>query len=170
MASSGIDRRGLSEGIDLYGRPAWYRSAGNWLGWGACLFAVVIIAAPILSVLWGVIGRSVPNWHWSVITQSTTATGGGLSDEILGTLELVAGVGILAGLIGILSGVYLAEYATGSLGSLLRGASEVLAGVPSIVLGYVGYLALVIALNWKFSLAAALIVLSALTVPYIAKS
>ena len=94
----------------------------------------------------------------------------GLSDEIWGTLELVAGVGILAGLIGVLSGVYLAEYATGSLGSVLRGASEVLAGVPSIVLGYVGYLALVIALNWRFSLAAAVIVLSALTVPYIAKS
>ncbi|HUB69307.1 MAG TPA: ABC transporter permease subunit [Acidimicrobiales bacterium] len=161
---------GISEGLDLYGRPAWYRSVGNWLGWGGCIAAVLLIAAPIISVLWGIIARAVPTWQWSVLTESTTAAGGGLYQEILGTLELVAGVGILAGVVGVLSGVYLAEYASGALGSLLRGASEVLAGVPSIVLGYVGYLALVVALHWKFSLAAALMVLSALTVPYIAKS
>jgi phosphate transport system permease protein len=170
MALTEVETGGLSEGLDLYGRPAWHRSAGNRLGWGSCILAVVLIAAPILSVLWGVISRAVPHWHWSVLTEATTATGGGLSDEILGTLEIVAGVGILAGVVGILSGVYFSEYASGGFGSVLRGASEVLAGVPSIVLGYVGYLALVIALHWKFSLAAALIVLSALTVPYIAKS
>jgi phosphate transport system permease protein len=170
MATTNVEPGGLSEGLDLYGKPAWNRSVGSWLGWGGCLLAVVLIAGPIIWVLWGVIGRALPVWHWSVLTTSTTAAGGGLSDEILGTLEIVAGVGILAGLIGIMSGVYLAEYASGRIGSLLRGASEVLAGIPSIVLGYVGYLALVIALHWKFSLLAALIVLSALTVPYIAKS
>jgi phosphate transport system permease protein len=160
----------LSQNLDLYGRPAWYRVAANYLGWGACIAAVALIAAPILSVLWGVVGRAFPVWHWSVLTQETTAEGGGLSDEILGTLEIVAGVGVLAGLIGVSSGVYLAEYAKGTFGALLRSASEILAGIPSIVLGYVGYIALVVALHWHFSLGAALIVLSALTVPYISKA
>jgi phosphate transport system permease protein len=156
--------------LDLYGRPAWYRSAGNYLGWGACLVAVALIGAPLISVLWGVIGRAVPVWHWSVLTQGGSGQGGGLANEIVGTLLIVAGVGIMAGAVGVLSGIYLSEYARGRTGSVLRGASEVLAGIPSIVLGYVGYIALVIGLHWQYSLGAALIALSALTVPYIAKS
>jgi phosphate transport system permease protein len=160
----------LSAGLDLYGRPPWNRVAANYFGWGLCMLAVIIVVAPLISVLWGVIGRALPVWHWSVLTESTTATGGGLENEILGTLVIVVGVGILAGLVGILSGVYLAEYASGTFGAVLRGASEVLAGIPSIVLGYVGYIALVIALHWQYSLAAALITLSALTVPYISKA
>jgi phosphate transport system permease protein len=170
MSTTATGPGGLSEGLDLYGRPSWHRSVSSWVGWGCCILAVLLIAAPILWVLWGVIDRAVPVWQWSVLTSPTTAQGGGLSDEILGTLEIALGVGILAGVIGIMSGVYLSEYATGKFGSLLRAASEVLAGIPSIVLGYVGYLALVVALKWKFSLLAALIVLTALTVPYIAKS
>ena len=103
----------LSEGLDLYGRPPWSRLAGlPWLG-PVPRRRLLLVAAPLISVLWGVIGRALPVWHWSVLTEPTTATGGGLANEILGTLVIVAGVGILAGLVGILSGIYLAEYAKG---------------------------------------------------------
>src|ERR1700722_8044352 len=107
----------LSEGLDLYGRPPWGRVARGYLGWGLCGLALLLVAAPLASVLWGVIGRALPVWHWSVLTEATTATGGGLRDEILGTLEIVVGVGILAGLVGVLSGIYLAEYAHGRFGT-----------------------------------------------------
>ena len=68
------------------------------------------------------------------------------------------------------SGIYLAEYLPADRGQIVRGASEVLAGVPSIVLGYVGYVILVVQLHWGESLAAGLIVLSILVVPYVTKS
>ena len=133
--------------------------AKAYLGWGLCGLALLLVTAGLASVLWGVIGRALPVWHWSVLTEPTTATGGGLSDEIAGTLEIVVGVGILPGVVGVLSGIYLAEYAKGRFGALLRGVSEILAGIPSIVLGYVAYIALGIGLHWDFSLASALIAL-----------
>lgn len=68
------------------------------------MLAVLVLAAPLVSVLWGVIGRAVPVWHWSVLTQGLSGTGGGLVDLIVGTLVLVAGVGIVAGLVGVASG------------------------------------------------------------------
>ncbi len=159
-----------SEALDLYGRPSIVRRMSSWVGWGICMLAVLTIAAPLVWLLYGVISRALPVWRWSVLTEVGTGTGGGLANELVGTLVIVAGVGIIAGIVGVSSGIYLAEYAHGRLGSVLRAGSEVLAGIPSIVLGYVGFIALAVALHWQFSLAGALIVLSALTVPYIAKA
>ena len=103
------------------------------------------------------------------------AGGGGLRDQILGTLILMVGVLIIAGTIGVLAGIHLSEMATirksgKRRGGFLRTSSDVLAGFPSIVLGYVGYTALVVGLHWGYSLLAALIILSIMVIPYIAKT
>jgi phosphate transport system permease protein len=158
------------ERLDLYGQPSLGRRLRRAAGWGLCALAIGLIATPLVSVLWGVADRAVPAWRFSVIWQGASPTGGGLASEIVGTLLIVAGVLAVAGTVGVCSGVYLAEYATGRVGTVLRTGSEVLAGIPSIVLGYVGYFALVVGLHWGFSLAAALLTLSALTVPYITKT
>lgn len=147
-----------------------WRKAKNRLLWVACAIALALVVAPIVSVVWGVVRDAVPHWQWSVLTENQSGNGGGLLNAIEGTAVIVVGVLVIAGAIGIAGGVYLAEFAPQGKGQILRGASEVLAGVPSIVLGYVGYITLVVEFHWGFSLGAALIVLSALVVPYITKT
>jgi len=145
------------------------RRAKNTLVWSLCALSLALMAAPVVWILWGIVAKAVPHWQWSVLTTDQIGNGGGLLNAIEGTGVIVLGVLILGGGLGIAGGLYLAEYAPAGRGQLLRGASEVLSGVPSIVLGYVGYLSLVVALHWGFSLAAGIIVLSLLVVPYITK-
>jgi phosphate transport system permease protein len=132
--------------------------------------------APAAWLLLGVLARALPHWRWSVLWTTLTPTGGGLRDQILGTLILMLGVFVIAGTIGVFAGIHLAELARPrrrsgkASGGFLRTASDILAGFPSIVLGYVGYTALVVGLHWGFSLLSALIILSIMVIPYIAKT
>ncbi len=146
---------------------------GIYQGWS--YLALLLILGPAIWLVVGVVARAIPNWRWDVLWTNTEGNGGGLLNAILGTLLLIFGVLILAGSVGLLTGIHLAELSkprrSGRAGgTILRGATDVLSGFPSIVLGYVGYVALVVGLHWQFSLLAAWIVLSIMVIPYIAKS
>jgi phosphate transport system permease protein len=141
----------------------------------ATVVALVVVIGPAVWIVVEIVGRALPHWRWSVITTPLHQTSGGLSGPIVGSLLLMVGVLIVAGSIGVLAGIHLGEMVrprrsgkTG--GSLLRTASEVLSGFPSIVLGYVGYVALVVGLHWGFSFLPAVLILSMMVIPYIAKS
>jgi phosphate transport system permease protein len=136
--------------------------------------SLLVIAVPVVWVIVDIVARAVPHWRWSVLTTNTVGASGGLQNAIFGTVVLLVGVLVIAGTIGVLAGVFLAELAGvrrdgTQRGGLLRSATDVLSGVPSIALGLVGYLALVVGLHWGFSLMAALIVLSVMVIPYIAR-
>jgi phosphate transport system permease protein len=146
------------------------RKIANALFWAACFGCLVVVIGPTLWMLIGVVGRALPVFHWSVLVQNTEGQGGGLRNAIIGTVVLGLGVMLMGGSVSVLTGIFLSEFATGRTRSILRGAYEVLAGIPSIVLGYVGYLALVVYFGWGFSLAAGVLTLSIMTIPYIAKA
>ena len=134
------------------------------LGW----IALGLIATPAIWILVSVFHQAVPAFGWSLFTNRTN--GIGIQNALYGTLLLLLGVLIIAGGIGVAAGIYLAEYSGGRVQSSLRFFSEVLSGSPSIVVGYVGYLALVIGFHWGFSLFAAVLALSVLVLPYVVKT
>ncbi|WP_407685595.1 PstA family ABC transporter permease [Mycobacterium sp. HUMS_1102779] len=146
------------------------RRVADALFWAACLGCLALVVAPTLWMLIGVVGRAAPVFHFSVLVTDTEGNGGGLRNAIIGTAVLGLGVMLVGGTVSVLAGIYLSEFATGRMRSVLRGAYEVLSGIPSIVLGYVGYLALVVYFDWGFSLAAGVLVLSVMSIPYIAKA
>ena len=136
--------------------------------WGLGWIALGLIATPAIWILVSVFHQAVPAFGWSLFTNRTN--GIGIQNALYGTLLLLLGVLIIAGGIGVAAGIYLAEYAGGRVQSSLRFFSEVLSGSPSIVVGYVGYLALVIGFHWGFSLLAAVLALSVLVLPYVVKT
>jgi phosphate transport system permease protein len=146
------------------------RKIVNALFRACCFCCLALVIGPTLWMLIGVVSRALPVFGFSVLVQNTQGNGGGLRNAIIGTVVLCLGVVLVGGTVSVLAAIYLSEFATGRTRSILRGAYEVLSGIPSIVLGYVGYLALVVYFNWGFSLAAGVLVLSVMSIPYIAKA
>ena len=67
------------------------------------------------------------------------AVGGGMANAIVGSLELLAFASVIGIPIGVLGGVYLAEYGSARINSVLRFLADVLNGIPSITWGVVVY-------------------------------
>jgi len=147
------------------------RKIGNLIFWALCLIGLALVIVPTVWLVAGILTRAIPHFHLSVLwTQTTAAQAGGLLQPIIGTVTITLGAMIIGGTISVLTGLYLTEFAVGRHRGVLRGAYEVLAGIPSIVLGFVGYIALVVDLKMGFGLLPAVLIISVLTIPYITKS
>ncbi len=95
--------------------------------------------------------------------------GGGMANALVGTLILI-GLGSLLGVpVGILTGIYLAEYGDNPFASAVRFLADVLSGIPSIVIGVVAY-ALVVVPMKSFSALAGGVALGILMVPTITRT
>lgn len=148
-------------------RGVW-RSIKDQIFWGMCLLALAIIIVPSIWIVVGLLKDALPLLNLDLLMKTSDKFG--LQNAIYGTLVLSLGVLVIAGPVGIGAGLYLSEFAHPRTSSIMRFFSEVLAGVPSIVVGYTGYVLLAVHLHWGYSLLGALIALTALVTPYIAKT
>jgi phosphate transport system permease protein len=95
--------------------------------------------------------------------------GGGMRNEIIGTLVLV-GLGSLFALpVGLLAGIFLAEFASARTATSVRFAADILAGVPSIVVGVFAY-AIVVRPLLSYSAFAGGVALAIIMIPIVART
>ena len=140
------------------------------LGWAAAGLCFAGLAFGLLDIIWMVLRKGGASIEPSTFTTSTNGVSGGLWNAIEGTLVLTLGSVLFAGPIGMLVGIYLSEYAGRNFAKVVRYLSDVLVGVPSIVLGLFGYITMVLLLGWHFSVLAGAITLSIMITPYIART
>jgi len=96
-------------------------------------------------------------------------TGGGMANALAGTGILV-GLGSLIGLpTGIMAGIYLAEHGKNAFGSAVRFMADVLSGIPSIVVGVVAYVLVVLPMK-HFSALAGGVALAILMIPTVTRT
>ena len=100
------------------------------------LIPLVLIIVYVAGKGYGIVARNFPQFFTKALPLVTTNPGGGARPAIVGTILMTGAAALLAIPLGVLAAVYLNEYGgTGRLARVLRFFSEVMSGVPSIVMG-----------------------------------
>jgi phosphate transport system permease protein len=138
----------------------------------AAASAVVLVLVPLLAVFGYLVYKGIGSINWAFLTQTPRPpgeAGGGMANAIAGSV-LILGIGSVVGVpIGIGAGIYLAEFGQNRLGDLIRFTSDVLNGVPSIIVGIVAY-ALVVLSQGHFSALAGGAALAIMMIPTITRT
>lgn len=131
---------------------------------------VIVAIVPLGSILIEVVQNGISAINLEFLTASPgdiVSGGGGIGPAIQGTIVVVALASMIAIPIGVLSGIYLSEYAgSGKFGYLVRFFNSVMTGLPSIVIGIVGYVILVVTIG-AFNIMAGAVSLSIIMIPIV---
>ena len=138
----------------------------------ACAAAVAAALIPLGFILFFVLSRGVSSLDLAFFTQTPKPVGeagGGMANAIVGTLILIGMAATMAVPMGILSGIYVAEYRRSALASAIRFSADVLNGVPSIVIGIFAYTLAVLPFK-RFSAFAGALALAIMMIPIIIRT
>lgn len=108
-------------------------------------FALAII--PLVSLAWTVVERGAARFDVEFFTSSMrniVGAGGGAYHAIIGTLQITGLATLISVPIGIMTAIYLVEYARGPLAKAVTFFVDVMTGIPSIVAGLFAYAAFVV--------------------------
>jgi phosphate transport system permease protein len=119
-----------------------WRKFKSALASAIAFISAVLVITPLGLVFFYLVLKGASSVNWSFFTHLPApvgAVGGGMANAIVGSLELLALAGLIGIPVGVLGGVYLAEYGSAQINSILRFLADVLNGVPSITWGVVVY-------------------------------
>lgn len=124
-----------------------------------------IVVLCLVFIIGYILVKGLPSINWHFIFGPTTE--GGLSAPIVGTLYVIALTLLFVVPLGILSAIYLSEYASQNrLIDFIRYSLDSLAGIPSIIFGLFGVALFVIIIFKKASILAGSLTLVCLTLPF----
>lgn len=148
------------------------RALWNKIALGACYAAAGLVVLPLALILWHLIAKGLSGLtldFFLKMPKPVGESGGGMANAIVGTLILVAMAAAAALPIGVAAGVYLAEYGRGKFAGMVRYTTDLLSGVPSIVVGVAAYSLVVVPMG-RFSAIAGSAALAILMLPTIIRS
>jgi phosphate transport system permease protein len=129
------------------------------------LICVIVAVIPLLSILIEVIIRGASQINFQFLVSEN-----GIGPAIQGTLILIGLTSLIGMPLGIMSGVYLAEYGNNRYASWMRTFNDLLTEFPSIVIGITVSIVVVIGIIGSFSAIAGAIALSFMLIPIVART
>ena len=155
--------------------PAGWRRTKNRMATVLMVVSFVLVIIPLVFVLYTVVVKGIKIISWSFLTSGpippnvAPADVGGIGPAVLGTIEIVALATAMAVPLGVLGAIYLNEYGgKGVLARLIGFFSDVMTGVPSIVMGL--FIFSIWVLHFQFSGFAGALALGCLMLPVVIRS
>ncbi|GAA5532950.1 phosphate ABC transporter permease PstA [Deinococcus aluminii] len=147
------------------------RRLKNLLMGGLILLATLLVVAPLILIFVYLLREGLGALNLDFFTRTPAPegeAGGGLLNAITGSLEMLAMASVVGVLVGVAGGIFLAEYPRHPLMPTIRLLSDVLAGIPAIVMGLVAYGLIV--LRFGFSGLAGALALGFLMIPIVVRT
>jgi phosphate transport system permease protein len=146
------------------------RRTGDMVMRGITLVATTLILIPLAALVFYVIVNGLPWLDLEFLTTPPVNNiHGGALNAILGSIQLVALATLIAAPAGILGGIFLAELAPPRVASGVRFASDVMVGLPSVVIGVFCYAVLVVPFH-TYSAFAGVVALAIIMIPVIIRN
>jgi len=136
------------------------------------VLTVVLVLLPLGAIFAYLIYKGAGSINWAFLTQTPKPVGepgGGMANAIVGSMVILAIASLMGVPLGIGAGIYLSEFGRNRYGDIVRFVSDVLNGIPSIVIGIVAY-GLVVLRQGHFSALAGGVALAIMMVPTIART
>jgi phosphate transport system permease protein len=151
--------------LDRSGHVRFRTNFDRWIGY---LLPFLFLAAifPILDLVYYVSVKALPTLTWNQLT-SESIYGHTLGVPIIGTFEIITLATLFALLFGLFGGIATAEFLPDRTATWVRTMANILAGTPSVVVGYFGFFAFVKFFGWGLSLIAGVFTLSFFMTPYV---